>query len=194
MSKAAVPRDWLPLLRRQNHLVKIKTNSTDKQESIPALCLAIAQGCCQRVKKKNLCGYILGYLVPEHEKLITAALEVDGALPALRSLRFGIYLSEAGVIALARALAGGAAPALQHLGIRTSFSEGNEEVWDSVAGMLEARANIPGCARFESFGDDWLDIRSLVRKTRILRALLPSVKDLPFVTWGPEIEACLCEV
>ena len=56
--------------------------------------------------------------------------------------------------------------------------------------MLEARARVTGCKRYEF----WLDNVSLPARIRILRALLPSVKDLERFEWRHSFEACLREV
>lgn len=58
--------------------------------------------------------------------------------------------------------------------------------------MVEAGARLPGCARFESFDvSDWLrHAAPLEKKIQLLRAPLPSVKELPGLNWQHAFEAC----
>ena len=130
----------------------------------------------------------------ERENLLAAALEAEAALPALKTLQI-LGLSPGGLIALARALQGGSAPVLQHIDIHGRLIGTHDEVWDSIADMVEARASLPGCARFESFEVGWwLTYAPLERQIRLLRALLPSLKTLPKFWWNRAFEACFLDV
>lgn len=68
------------LLRRNNKLAEVTAR---QQDAIPALCLAIVQGCCRGVKRIDL---VQGETVmtQTHLNLLAGALEVDGALAGLR--------------------------------------------------------------------------------------------------------------
>lgn len=97
---------------------------------------------------------------------------------------------------MSRALQGGAAPVLQHLLIRGyDFNYGcSDDVWYAIADMVEARASLPGCTRFESFDVNcWLDKAPLEEMIRIMRALLPSIKELREFEWNAAFEACFLE-
>lgn len=92
------------------------------------------------------------------------------------------------------ALASDTAPRLEKIhfnGVRL-----NDADLDAIAAMLEARARIVGCKRIEclkySQGD--FDRASLATRIRLLRALLPSVKELPFLNWENAIESCFLEL
>lgn len=63
--------------------------------------------------------------------------------------------------------------------------------------MMEARVRLPGCKRLELFvsgGTCWSDPALLATQIRLLRALLPSVKELPLLTWDNAYQASFCEV
>lgn len=128
--------------------------------------------------------------------LLARALEenVPPALPRLKTLSFHCVLPPRGLAKLARALAGGAAPLLQKFYF--DKTECDEDDLDSIAGMLEARANIPGCKGFEySDGNDgWFDEAPLQIQIRLLRSLLPSVRELPEFLWSSDFEHCFLDV
>jgi len=57
--------------------------------------------------------------------------------------------------------------------------------------MMEARVRLPGCKRLELFvsgGTCWSDPALLANQIRLLRDLLPSVKELPLLTWAMPIK------
>ena len=61
--------------------------------------------------------------------------------------------------------------------------------------MVEARASLPGCARFENFDvNRWLNQAPLEKKIRLLHALLPSVKELSNFRWNTAFESCFCDM
>lgn len=63
--------------------------------------------------------------------------------------------------------------------------------------MMEARVHLPGCKRLELFvsgGTCWSDPALLATQIRLLRDLLPSVKELPLLTWDNAYQASFCEV
>ena len=131
-------------------------------------------------------------MTEERLSLLTGALEMHGALPALRSLRLQCEVT--GVLSgLASAFSGGTSPQLQELGLYTNFTDIELQI---LAGVLEARARIPGCKRLECFQGylGWLDNISLAARIRILRALLPSVQDLGQFKWRHGFEACFRKV
>lgn len=170
--------------------------TTEKQESIAALCEAIVQGCCLRVEMISLGSFLRREtLTLQHESLLAAALGLEGALPALKYLSVEYQLSTDGLIALSRALQGGSAPALRGLVICGHLMGDYNNAWDPMASMLEARASLPGCARFENFSMNcWLNNAPLDTQIRLLRALLPSVKKLPMFRWKHAFEACFVEI
>jgi hypothetical protein len=90
---------------------------------------------------------------------------VEGALAALRDLRIDFPLAPGGLAKLTGALKGGAAPLLERLYILL-----NEEDMEFVLAMLEARSNVPGCARLKRFegGKDstWFDNSSAAMQIR----------------------------
>lgn len=121
-------------------------------------------------------------LTQECLSCLAGVLDADGNLPALTTLELNFKL-------LARALTGGAAPRLQ----RFSFNETGctENDVNSITDMVEAHARIPGCnsftyldSNFDESGEDsvWFDQASIATRIRLLRALLPSVEDLPRMT------------
>ena len=131
-------------------------------EHTSAFCQAIVEGCCRTVERLEL---ILPdshpYLTNECTDILAKAIAMDGLLPALRTLfvRDNLTQKERACWAkLAEVLAEGAAPQLQRLSFHTSFGNSGIVV---LADMLEARARISGCKRFQRFGigndGDWLD-------------------------------------
>lgn len=125
--------------------------------------------------------------------MLAGVLEVEGALPALRSLTIGFPLTPGVPAKLARALARGAAPALQHLNFQ--FLVENDEDLNPLADMVEARARLAGCCRLQTFEANkiWLEYGSLPTRTRLLRALLPSLHKLSPFTWNPAFDSCFID-
>ena len=130
------------LLRRNESLADVTISIS---ETIAAFCQAVVQGCCRRVRGVEIFGGSL--LTEERSSLLAGALELHGALPALRSLSLHCMGTHGVLSALASALVGGTSPELQELEC-TSFTE-IELVF--LAEVLEARARIPGCKRLERF-------------------------------------------
>lgn len=125
---------------------------------------------------------------------MAAALGLEGALPALKSLSVAYQLTHNGLSNLARALTGGTSPQLQDLSIG-SFGKAYDMV--SIADMLEARASILGCARFEDLSVNnyrWFGGASLETQIRLLRVLLPSIWNLSRLSWKRGFGDCFCEV
>jgi len=89
----------------------------------------------------------------------------------------------------------GAAPLLQKF--HSDASDCNEDDQDSIADMLETRALIPSCKKFESLegigNDHWFDEATLETEIRLLRAMLPFTKVLPALTWESAFEPCFIE-
>ena len=79
--------------------------------------------------------------------LLAGALEVEGALPELTELDLNSRLAPDGLVKVAGALKGGAAPLLRKLRLALYKRDGLE----SITGMLEARASVPGSKRLEHF-------------------------------------------
>jgi len=146
------------LLRRQRKPAEVIVAS----EHISAFCQAIVEGCCRTVEKLEL---ILPdshpYLTNECTDLLAKAIAMGGLLPALRTSFVRGYSTQkerACWAKLAEVLAEGAAPQLRRITFHTSFDKSGIVV---LADMLEARARISGCKRFQRFGigndGDWLD-------------------------------------
>ena len=143
----------------------------------------------------------------ERLNLLAGALEVEGALSALRILDVGCGLNRDGISKLARALKEGTSPLLQELRfgwdaaphieeLPRNFPTPTENDLLALADMVEARANIPGCERLKILGGNppwWLHDGSLPTLCRLLRALLPSAKALPHLMWDGAFEACFRE-
>jgi len=70
------------LVRRNKELAQV----TARQDAIPALCLAIVQGCCRGVERINLFEGA-NVMTQAHLNLLAGALDVDGVLAKLRTLQ-----------------------------------------------------------------------------------------------------------
>lgn len=97
----------------------------------------------------------------------------QGALPALRHLKFG-------------------------LGLRQLY---DAEIVDAALQMVQARAAHPACRPFEKFETcdaSWLDGGHYEgdedSRARLLQALLPSLHALPPITWHAAFEACFVDI
>jgi hypothetical protein len=135
------------LLRRQR---KLKEVSVTKQETIPAFSQAIAEGCCRGVESMLFDVGEYGDPPMTHLNILTWALEVDGALPALKKLvvNFRSIPTPYVVAKLAEALVGGALPLLEHLEIGMDDKATmcfTDEDCVMLENMAERRALIPGC-------------------------------------------------
>lgn len=187
------PARLAALLRRHRGLAYV---IVAEEKAIPAFCLSIAHGYCLVVEGIEL--FIEEGILPNAQiDLLVGALEVEGALPALRALTVDCSMEPGGLSKLVRTLAGGTAPLLRHLVFRLPNDVEADLI--SIVDMLEARARIPGCMRLESFnGDrdyvDWFDCASPDTRIRLLRVLLPSVRKLPSFTWEQAFGPCFCEV
>jgi hypothetical protein len=95
---------------------------------------------------------------------------------------------------VATALAWGTSPLLEDL--RLYWGDESENDLGLIADILEARASIPGCKRLARFDGKygWLDQATLAIQVRLLRTLLPSVKELPAFIWNPALEPCFLDV
>lgn len=137
------------LLRRQEKLASINLHC---QETIPALCLAIVDGCCRGIEILELRTNWETIVTAERSNLLAGALEKDGALSALSILNLHCTFAPGEFLKVARALKGGNSPLLQQICLRgTDFTELDLA---SFADMLETRARIPQCKRFEIVGTD----------------------------------------
>lgn len=103
----------IALLRWHKYLAKLVVK---KQNAIPALCQAIIEGCCRGVESIEVS---VGDTVvtPNRLNALAGALELDGALPSLRALCIDCSLTPGALPVVARALAGGSSPLLQHLSL-----------------------------------------------------------------------------
>ena len=177
------------LMHRNQKLVDVTAEGRNR--AIPALCQVIIQGCCRRIERMTLLArpFDLLHGGPLDLPLALApAFEMDGALPALRSLCIGFTL-----ILLARALARGTAPQLQELVICNAENLD----FEALADMIEARVRLPECKRLEYLGLQhgwcWFDELWPATQVRLLRALLPSLKKFGTFTWRNEFEPYFLE-
>jgi len=177
------------LLRRNEELAEV----SEQQEATAAFCQAIVQDCCRGIGSITVCHDRDCALTKERSSLLAGALEVHGALPALRSFTLQCEGTRGVLCELASAIIGGASPQLQELSLTTEFDDSELEF---LADLLEASVRTPGCKRLERFEgyEGWLDKASLPARIRILRALLPSVKDLEQFEWRHGFKACFREV
>ena len=177
------------LLRRNKDLAQV----TARQDAIPALCLAIVQGCCRGATKRINLFEGANVMTQAHLNLLAGAPEVDGALAKLRTLQVYGTLP-GGIPVMARVLAGGAAPVLRRFFFDDTGSTEGDMLF--LADIIEARARIPGCERLQVIDGknrNWLDEVPRPTRIRLLRALLPTSIKLPFFTWCRALQACFCE-
>ena len=186
------------LLRRQKML---KIMFAEGRSTLISLSHAITQGCCQGVESIHLRD-ISGSFNLEIVDILTGALQVDGALPALKKLNATINPEKCGytiLSKLARALMGGSLPLLEDLGVRESGHSASEDNLSLVADVVEARKHIPGYHALKQFHANYSLLRndsvSQVTKIRLLRALLPSFKDLTYSrSDAAALNACILEM
>lgn len=161
-----------------------------KEPAIPMLCQVIAQGCCHRVGRIYLdCDLTEGGL-----HILLGALKVDGAMPMLESLTASSPLTPEKVVEVTQSLTRGVVPHLKKI---VFYGYSDALTLESFSLALQIRATIPGCRGLEhcKVGSvwNWLDNASLETKTRFLRALLPSVKELPPLFWNQAFDPCFLE-
>jgi hypothetical protein len=178
------------LLRRQTGLKAIYA----VESAFVRLSQAIAKGWCRGVQCITLS--VQGSEVDEDcLDILIGAIAVDGALPALKEIDFYSLHSILFLSKLARALKGGALPLLEKL--RVSQKSVTEEDSKALADMVEARAGIPGCRQLQILDANlgsWLDGTSPSTQIRLVRALLPSLKDFGMVKWNDAFDPCFCDV
>lgn len=176
------------LLRRQKQLKSIVVADS---EVIPAFSFAIAQGCCRSVESISL-DFLLPPPPAEHLEFLAGALEIGGALPALKSLS-GKFNSNEVLVELARALSGGTSPLLENFSFPETFVD--RECMDPLTDMLEARARNPGCQRLKTcrLHQDWRSLGPLESRIRLLRLLLPSVIRTQGFQWNAAFEPVFLE-
>lgn len=175
------------LLQRQEKLAEVTV--WEAEQAIPPFCQAVVEGCCQKLEKFDFglgSGRRNFEMSQEYLSLLTEAMGSDGALPALRTFSFYSLHTRNVLSRLAEALVGGTLPNLREMSINTCYDRNELEC---LADMLEARARIPGCKGLERFEGrsgrrPWFDETSLATQVRLLRVLLPSLKELPrFSCW-----------
>lgn len=122
---------------------------------------------------------------------------MEGALPALRRFKLITVHTPDVLSKLAHALKGGILPLLEHFHVRqcTVFSRDI----DLLSDMVEARAQIPRCKPFVVFegayeSSNYGSAERTAARIRLLRALVPSLKELPRLEWDPAYEALFHEL
>lgn len=181
------------LLQRQHALKTVRVNNP---KAIHALIVLLARGCLKRVRELTVSFHCRDSSTTlEHIRTLAGVLRVPGALEALKVLRLSAEAWEDGMLPeLARALGSGAAPSLRLLDVGSGLSShANAE---ALAAMLEARARLPACCGLgELKASNFMDTTiPEATRTRLLRALLPSVTELGTLWWMPEYEASFVEV
>ena len=177
------------LLRRNTKLAEV---IVEEHEALPAMCLAIVQGCCRRVENLNLNGRYTN-MTQECRSLLAGVLELDGVLAGLRNFVVNCNFTHGQLSSLTKALAGGTSPFLTHFCFFGTDLDEND--FNCFADMLEVRARIPGCMRLECFeAEGWFDHVSVATRIRLLRILLPSVTEFPFFDLLSAFGASFCEV
>lgn len=196
------------LLQREEKLAEVIV--WEAEQAIPPFCQAVVGGCCQKLEKFD---FVLGSgrrnveMSQEYLSLLTEAMGSDGALPALRTFSFYSPHTRNVLSRLAEALVGDALPNLREMSMNICY-DGNE--LECIADMLEARARAelgglsggerPGCKGLERFEGrsgrrPWFDKTSLAMQVRLLRVLLPSLKELPsFSCWKAAYNQCFEDV
>lgn len=115
---------------------------------------------------------------------------MEGALPALQRFKIFTVFTPDVLSKLAQVLKGGALPNLEHVEMWQCHVYTKE--LDLLSDMVKARAQIPECKTNLTFegGHNWLGHASPATRTRLLRTLLPSLKELPRLEWNLAYEAC----
>jgi len=137
--------------------------------------------------------------------ILAGALEVNGALPALKALSVKFKRTPGVILELTRALVGGALPLLEHLEVTQQQANSwnddeNDQVnfaaFISLADMLERRAHVYGCGILKSFNahDSGLVEANSATQARCLRALLPSVEFFTELPRENAFEPCFRDV
>lgn len=126
-------------------------------------------------------------------EFLAGAFEIDGVLPALKTLS-GSFNSNEVLVKLARALSGGTAPLLENFSFPDT--QPNVECMDALTGMLEARARNPGCQRLKilHLHKDWLSLSPPDSQIRLLRLLLPSIRWVSYFCWNAAFEPTFLEM
>lgn len=164
-------------------------------KSFPGIFQAIAQGYCRGVEMITLIPSSMLEVDGKCLNTLAEALQVDGALPALKTFDIILPNTPSFLLKLARALMGGAVPLLEHWNLRQRSVTGED--MNTLADMLEARAGIPNCQRLQTFDANfgsWLDNASPDTQIRLLRALLPSLKELGKFQWNAAFDPCFRDV
>lgn len=118
----------------------------------------------------------------------------ENALPVLKVFSIDAYENADNVVTIMQAFQGGACPLLEELQIGIPFDnyyapteeepsmERVERGMEAIASAFEIRAAAGTCQGLQYLLDeDWLTPGSVAVRTRLLRALLPSIKELPLI-------------
>jgi hypothetical protein len=163
------------LLQRQKRLESIRMWNPGP---LPTVSLAIAQGHCRCLRELSVTA-IYGYTLSVQEgQYLVAAVETEGALPALEKLHIDVMVDLTTTVALAEWLGCGTLPCLKTLMLgRPPYTE---TVMADLTAMLEARVDLPNCQRLEeALGDQgWLENGSEETRLSLLSAALRSVDTI----------------
>ena len=184
------------LMQKQHRLQKVVVGNPD---AIPALSLVlIAPDCFTHVRELSVVMNFDGLTTAALVQSMAGALRMGGPLPALEVLRLSPATRwQPGMLpVLAGALASGACPSLRVLNVKSgsTFNHHKHEDLEALAAMLEERAQRPACRGLEHLKADGLtlldDEPSLAVRTRLMRALLPTVRELDHFRWEAAYEEC----
>jgi hypothetical protein len=124
-------------LQRQKKLAKVIVDGPE--ETIPALCQAIMQGCCRGLERLDISAYFESSMTQEGVDLLARALESDGALPKLQALMVHCGKTPVALSKVTKALASGTSPLLEDLCLL--WDDHCENDLDVITDMLEGRAH-----------------------------------------------------
>ena len=182
------------LMQQQSCLEKVVVSNPDA--SIALSIVLPAPGCFTHVRELAVAMDFDHPTTVVQVQGLAGALTVAGPLQALETLSFlPIFGWVPGMLlVLARALASGACPSLRVLDLGNHLNLYMDKDVEALAAMLEARARRPACHALDTIKAEYLvDESSRPARSRLIRALLPTVTELPQFTWRPEYEACFLE-
>ena len=178
------------LLQRQRRLEKL----VGSWEAGSLIARGIAAGHCRSleelcIKFPPLGGFVCksDFLSVNHIQSMVDAICAENALPNLTSLSLNGLFSTHGLSYLTEHLSlPGVLPSLKQLAIEHEFDDYSDSEVEMVADMIEARAKHATSGALEKFDGMWFQGGPTQARIRMLRVLLPSLKELTLL-WETEI-------